>query len=432
MERKIRTLKFDLENKQGKFKILNATGGGPWYKRYSSDQLRSNFKDYQAARIPYQRNHDLGHNNHFAHDVSQIFRNFDADENDPESYDFAVTDEYILATLDAGTKTFYRLGESIDHDIKKHRTYPPKDFHKWARICEHIIRHYTEGWADGYHLDMPYWEIWNEPDLGPQCWIGTQAEFFDFFEIAAKHLKSCFPHLKIGGPAVTGGGDEWAKEFLFEMKKRNVPMDFFSWHAYRKTPDNVMRKAAYIKSILMESGYTETESILNEWNYVRGWSEDFQYSINAIHGAKGGSFIMGMICESQASSIDMLMYYDTRRSAFNGVFDFYSYKPLKGYWALAWYGQNYYDLENYIPQKKKEKDLYTLCGTDKDGKITCIVTHYSENDRTKPKRVKLDFGRAAKFEAWLVDEDNDAKKIRVTKNLEFDMKVHSYILLKEI
>ena len=110
MERKIRTLKFDLENKQGKFKILNATGGGPWYKRYSSDQLRSNFKDYQAARIPYQRNHDLGHNNHFAHDVSQIFRNFDADENDPESYDFAVTDEYILATLDAGTKTDTAVG----------------------------------------------------------------------------------------------------------------------------------------------------------------------------------------------------------------------------------------------------------------------------------------------------------------------------------
>ena len=67
-----------------------------------------------------------------------------------------------------------------------------------------------------------------------------------------------------------------------------------------------------------------------------------------------------------------------------------------------------------------------------NGKLLCVVTHYSENDRTKPKRVKLDFGRAAKFEAWLVDEDNDAKKIRVTKNLEFDMKVHSYILLKEI
>ena len=241
-----------------------------------------------------------------------------------------------------------------------------------------------------------------------------------------------FPHLKIGGPAVTGGGDEWAKEFLFEMKRREVPIDFFSWHAYRKTPDNIMRKAAYIKSILVESGYGEIESILDEWNYVRGWSEDFQYSINAIHGEKGASFIMGMICESQRGPIDMLMYYDTRPSAFNGVFDFYSYKPLKGYYALAWYGQNFYDLENYIPQTKKEKDLYTLCGTDKDGKITCIVTHYSENDRTKPKKVKLDFGRPAKFEAWLVDKDNDAKKVRINKNLEFEMKVHSFILLKEI
>ena len=30
---------------------------------------------------------------------------------------------------------------------------------------EHIIRHYTEGWADGMHRDMQYWDIWNQPDL---------------------------------------------------------------------------------------------------------------------------------------------------------------------------------------------------------------------------------------------------------------------------
>ncbi len=27
---------------------------------------------------------------------------------------------------------------------------PPKDFKKWAVICEHIIRHYDENWANGY------------------------------------------------------------------------------------------------------------------------------------------------------------------------------------------------------------------------------------------------------------------------------------------
>ena len=42
----------------------------------------------------------------------------------------------------AGTKVFYRLGHRIEHEVKKYGTLPPKDFKKWAVICEHIIRHY--------------------------------------------------------------------------------------------------------------------------------------------------------------------------------------------------------------------------------------------------------------------------------------------------
>lgn len=49
----------------------------------------------------------------YAHDITAIFPNFDADENNPESYDFACTDESILTTLDAGTETFFRLGQSF-------------------------------------------------------------------------------------------------------------------------------------------------------------------------------------------------------------------------------------------------------------------------------------------------------------------------------
>ena len=49
----MKTLKFDLNQKGNNIKILNATNGGPWHKRHSNDQYRSNFQDYKAARIPY-------------------------------------------------------------------------------------------------------------------------------------------------------------------------------------------------------------------------------------------------------------------------------------------------------------------------------------------------------------------------------------------
>ncbi len=128
----MQTLRFDLTKKEGAFKILNATNGGPWYKRYSEDQKRSNFKEYKAARIPYSRNHDSGvvtiYGGPFSHDITRIFPNFDADVDDPASYDFACTDESVLATLDAGTETFFRLGQTIEHHIKSTTLFRLKIF----------------------------------------------------------------------------------------------------------------------------------------------------------------------------------------------------------------------------------------------------------------------------------------------------------------
>ena len=42
-----------------------------------------------------------------------------------------------------------------------------------------VIRHYTEGKWNGYRYDIEYWEIWNEPDLGPKMWTGTLEAFND-------------------------------------------------------------------------------------------------------------------------------------------------------------------------------------------------------------------------------------------------------------
>ncbi len=433
------TLKFNLAKKGGKFKILNATNGGPIHKRHVKDQWRSNFDDYKAARMHYARNHDSAHmaiyGGPHSHDITCIFPDFDADVNSPESYDFACTDEAILACLETGTKTFFRLGQSIEHQIKKYGTLPPKDFQKWAEICEHIIRHYTEGWADGYELDMPYWEIWNEADLDPEdspnkrTWGGTKAQFFDMYAIAAKHLKAQFPHLKIGGPAMAYNL-EWADEFLAEMRRRDVPIDFFSWHIYCTTPEKVIKRAEETQALLEKHGYKDSESILNEWNYVKDWEESFVYSLESIHAVKGAAFTMAVMCSAQPSPIDMLMYYDTLPNVWNGAFDFYTLRPLKGYYPLKWYG-DFYDLDAEICAENKIDNIYTLCGVSKDGKVTAIVAHYNDDDRAGEKEVSLDFGRDGEYEIYLVDEDHDGENIGTVKDLSFTLKRNSFMLIKE-
>ena len=137
-------------------------------------------------------------------DISRIFPLFHLDHHDPKNYWFQETDGYLKQCADTGTPIYYRLGESIEQHPVKYRVNPPPDFRKWAEICEHIIAHYNEGWADGFHFGIEYWEIWNEPET-TSMWTGTEEQFFELYITAAKYLKKRFPDIKIGGPGHKNG-----------------------------------------------------------------------------------------------------------------------------------------------------------------------------------------------------------------------------------
>ena len=149
---------------------------------------------------------------------------------------------------------------------KKYGVYPPKDFKKWAQICEHIIKHYNEGWADGFNYGIEYWQIWNEHDHSATCcWTGTPEQFYDFYETAYRHLKKKFPHLQIGGPALIGRPST-GKDFIEAMAKRNVPLDFLSWHMYFHTVEAFKYNVNFFRKTLDENGYKDTPSFIDEWN----------------------------------------------------------------------------------------------------------------------------------------------------------------------
>ena len=165
------------------------------------------------AGIPFSRLHDVGGcfgNNLFV-DIPNIFRDFDADPADPASYDFTFTDLLMKALTDAGVEPFFRLGVTIENyaRFKAYRIHPPKDFSKWADICAGVVRHYNEGWADGFHYNIRYWEIWNEPEnhVDPklnEMWTGTAEQYYALYDVTAKRLKEEFPDIRVGGYASCG------------------------------------------------------------------------------------------------------------------------------------------------------------------------------------------------------------------------------------
>ena len=198
-------MRIDFTAPKGKIKPMHAINNAPMHWTFCDA-----FHYLTEAKIPYSRLHDTGGllGGGIFVDIANIFPLFHADPTDPKNYDFGFTDHLLKELCAAGVKPFYRLGCTIENyhpSIGPRRSIPPSDPHKWAVICEHIIRHYNEGWADGYHMDIEYWEIWNEPDNEPVAaenpmWKGTMEEFFTLYEVAANHLKSCFPRLKIGEP----------------------------------------------------------------------------------------------------------------------------------------------------------------------------------------------------------------------------------------
>ena len=416
------TINVNLSNVVGKIKPMHAANNGPVFKMsdYENGTLHpfnSNLDLYREAGFPYARTHDTSFYHRFGleHviDVYYIFPNFDADVNDPASYDFACTDEYVKCCYFAGTKIFYRLGHRIEHEIKKYGTLPPKDFKKWAEICEHIVRHYTEGWADGFKFDMEYFEIWAEPDLAANninnpCWSGTSELFFEFYDITAKHLKSCFPHLKFGGPALSGNLT-WADKFLSQLK---APLDFLSWHCYTDSTDRIQNNAKTFRNMLDKYGFTKTESILDEWNYLRdsAWNnESYVYSHKQRRLIKGASFEIAAMCAGQNSSIDMMMYYDVRPNEFwNGVFnDTVVGEVFKGYYPFVMFNR-LYKLECAV-ECSYDGELYAAAAKN-DDEALIILTRYNKDGNPDPCEISLNINGIPEgwaIEWFLLDEDKD-------------------------
>ena len=440
-------IELDFKNTAGKIKYMNAVNNGPVGKGVRDSY--TNFHTYKDAHISYARNHDASfytpYGGEHTVDVHRIFRNFDADENDPASYIFEPTDKYLLNICEVGTKVYYRLGASIEHGYK-FGTYPPKDFAKWARICEHIIMHYNEGWANGYNLDIEYWEIWNEPDgINPDgisaTWQGTPEQFVDLYSVTAKHLKERFPYIKIGGPAFTSSYcHDYIVKFLSSLRDNNTPLDFFSFHLYSHRVEEFSEATNHAKKYLDEYGFANTELHLNEWNYVRGWlGEEWNYSLRTEKNLKGSSFIAGVMADCQDSPLDMLMYYDARPCGMNGMFENETFRPLKGYYPFVMFHE-LLKLGTHV-KTDKVNNIFSCAATDKkNGAI--MLTHYSDDDSTKPTDVSIrctNFNSSSvRAEYYLLDEDNDMKMIRsetFTASefiINLNMKIHSTYLVKFI
>ena len=319
--------------------------------------------DFLSLKPPFVRLHDTCGFFGGAHyvDIPNIFPDFNADADDENSYDFTFTDCYIKPLAEAGIDIMYRLGVTIEHGPVKYHVYPPENPEKWADICEHIVRHYNNGWANGFHFNIKYWEIWNEPDgldkniepYGPPMWNGTAEEYYNLYCITAKRIKELHPEALVGGYSscfILGkfaegrwqeGDASYFYSFLEHIKSENAPLDFFSYHGYlgKNYIEKIEKEFSFVKNTLCNYGFSDTLIFDTEWNtnICNKETDDrrTEYYINMRNEA-GASHAAAALYEMQRLKLDGAMFYDAQLWwEYGCLFEVPSLAKTKTYFAFS-------------------------------------------------------------------------------------------------
>jgi len=377
-------LEVDCAKVVGRVRSLLGTNRGPLsFPRRPGERPASHVESYRTLGIDFIRTHDF----YGPTDWYVIFPDWSADPDDPAGYDFRSSDKRIRAIVDNGFDCFYRLGTSWkgrriepindppgtirDADGRVVHRADRDDARKWAKICVQTMRHYTEGWNNGYQFPIQYWEIWNEPDLASQFWTGTPEQYYVFYEEAAKALKAANPRLKVGGPACTGGlRRQYVEAFIRYCRDQDVPLDFFSWHSYggrgEFNPYQYYRDAMRVRRALDERGFEQAENINTEWN------AGIQHRLFSDTPAGAAFYASTLACMLDAG-VDHAFQYCGDRHPGLGLHGLRDGKPkICAYSLLAW--KRLLGAPNRVAATGSDQQGYNIvAGEDADGRHVRIL-----------------------------------------------------------
>lgn len=312
-----------------------------------------------------------------AGNASTIFPDWSADPENPASYRFGPTDQAIAAIVASGAQVYYRVGRSFGA-----RTNPPVNFDKFAEVVKHVEMHYNQGWDNGFHDRIRYWEFWNEPE---NFWAGSSGQFYLLYEKTAKALKSADPTLQVGGDALALPflKGPYRDGFLDYCRAHKLPLDFYSWHTYADNsadPLDAVKYAHEIRALLDSKGFTKTKSVLSEFNRSADFTADMQ---DELRSADNAAFVADTLIYLEDIGVDRAIFY-RGDAAWMGLFDL-SGKPYKPAYAIRAMGEMQGTPRRLAVTGADKNGYAVLAGCSKDGHtVQILISNYEIPADYKP------------------------------------------------
>lgn len=381
---------------------VNGVNGGPLlyftgaHRGATGNGMKWRFRSLGAA---HARLHDdaLTSRGSRIVDIDKIFANENADAEEPVSYYFIQTDDYIRGIRECGTDIVYRLGPSIEHTVGQYFAHEPKNWDKWADICIHIIRHYNHGWNNGFEWNIRYWEIWNEPANITTMWMEPFENYCRFYAHVSRRIKAACPGIMIGGPGGSVHHGPKLELYLRTIREAGAPLDFFSVHAYFSNP------AMLVNMLLPSSGWwlkelpPECEIHLNEWHYVPGNAFFQKYFLTNHHLRKSNDVQTGMHGANSAafSAYALILFQDLKVEVANYYTAFGLYGliteellPTAEYNVFLFYAELLTHYPHRIEATCDSPRSRVLAGMDDAGRIALLIASF-ESDAPE---IRLDLG----------------------------------------
>ncbi len=310
-----RTLVVDAA-RESTFRSLNGVGGVPGPVAAYPD-----FPDmtplWREAGVTLVRSFDWVSRLDTRDDPTSLFPDWSADPDDPASYNFAATDAWVDAVHSVGAEVLFTVASSIPKN-----KLPADDVEVYGRVVEHIVRHYSQGWAGGPARPVRLYEFGDQPDFGPLHFAGRPEEFYAMYRAFCEAVHRVDASLTVGGPSVAfslEADSPYREGFLEFVRENDLPLHFFSFLWFTdgsRDPMDYRYVARELRAVLDGHGFTDTALTLSYWNYLAVPS-------STAPAPEKGAFMAATAIALQDTVIDHAFFFraDTGRDPHYGFVD---------------------------------------------------------------------------------------------------------------